>query len=90
MNYKWVRDFALFYAIKEYFNGASWMEWPDQDIRLRKTEAIEKYSKILSDEINYFIFEQYLFFRQWEPLHERYQKLDHQLKDRILQSCNEW
>lgn len=27
---------------------------------------------------------------QWEPQHERYQKLKRQLKDRILQSCNEW
>ena len=62
--HEWVRDYALFYAIKEHFNLVSWMVWPDQDIRLRKPEAIEKYSELLKDRIDYYIFEQYLFFRQ--------------------------
>ena len=68
--HEWVRDYALFYAIKEHFNLVSWMVWPDQDIRLRKPEAIEKYSEQLKDRIDYYIFEQYLFFRQWNALHD--------------------
>ena len=66
----WVQDYALFYAIKEHFNLVSWMEWPDQDIRLRKPEAVEKYAKLLKDRISYYVFEQYLFFRQWNALHD--------------------
>ena len=39
----WVRDYATFYAIKAHFGYISWMEWPDQDIRLRKPRARAKY-----------------------------------------------
>ena len=69
-SHAWVSDFALFYAIKEHFNLNSWMVWPDQDIRLRKPEAVAKYSELLADRISYYIFEQYLFFTQWNALHE--------------------
>ena len=51
--HEWVRDYALFYSIKEHFNLVSWMVWPDQDIRLRKPEAIAKYSELLKDRISY-------------------------------------
>ena len=68
--HEWVNDYALFYAIKEHFNLVSWMEWPDQDIRLRKPEAVAKYTELLKDRISYYIFEQYLFFRQWNALHD--------------------
>ena len=37
------------------------MQWPDQGIRLRKPESIKYYSELLKDEIDYFLFEQYLF-----------------------------
>ena len=68
-SHSWVSDFALFYAIKEHFNFNSWMQWPDQDIRLRKPEAVAHYSEMLKDRVSYYIFEQYLFFRQWSALH---------------------
>ena len=35
----WVRDYALFCAVKARFGGVSWMAWPDEDIRLRRPEA---------------------------------------------------
>ena len=66
----WVREFGLFRAVKAHFGDISWMEWPDQDIRLRKPEAVEAYASMLDREIYYYIFEQYLFFRQWESLHD--------------------
>ena len=66
----WVQDYALFCAIKAHFEGVSWMEWPDQDIRLRKPEAVQAYSERLADQVNYYIFEQYLFFEQWKGLHD--------------------
>ena len=66
----WVRDYALFCAVKAGFDHVSWMQWPDQDIRLRKPKAVEKYAKQLAGEVDYYIFEQYLFFRQWEKLHD--------------------
>ena len=54
----WVRDYALFRAIKAHFGEISWMAWPDNDIRLRKPEAVAEYSAKLADEINYYIYEQ--------------------------------
>ena len=65
----WVRDYALFCAIKEQFNLISWMEWPDQDIRHRKPEAVAKYAAELADSVDFYIFGQYIFFSQWERLH---------------------
>ncbi len=66
----WVRDYALFRAIKASFGEISWMEWPDQAIRLRRPEAVAKYEEKLADGVNYYIFEQYLFFDQWTRLHD--------------------
>ena len=66
----WVRGYATFRAIKAKFGEISWMEWPDRDIRLRKPEALAKYEEELADEINYYVFGQYLFFDQWQRLHD--------------------
>ena len=69
-DHAWVRDYALFRAIKAHFGDISWMEWPDQDIRLRRPEAIERYRQALASDIDYYIFEQYVFFDQWTRLHD--------------------
>ncbi len=69
-NHPWVRDYALFCAIKEHFNLVSWMEWPDEDIRLRKPESVKRYSEQLSQRIDFYIYGQYLFFEQWNALHD--------------------
>ena len=65
----WLEDYALYMAIKEHFNLKSWQNW-DNDIRLRKENAIIKYKKILKEEIDYWIFLQYMFFKQWHNLKE--------------------
>ena len=65
----WVRDYALFRAVKEHYGELRWMDWPD-DIRLRRQEAVAEHTRMLAPRISYYIFEQYLFFRQWDRLHE--------------------
>ncbi len=69
-NHPWAKGYGLFRAVKAKFGEKSWMEWPDNDIRLRKAEAVAKYEDELADEINYYIFEQVMFFRQWSRLHD--------------------
>lgn len=64
----WVSDFALFTAVKQKFGGTMWTKWPDADIRFRKPDAVKKYQKELKKEIDYHIFCQYLFRRQWFEL----------------------
>ncbi|MBN2460599.1 MAG: 4-alpha-glucanotransferase [Candidatus Cloacimonetes bacterium] len=63
----WLDDFSLFMAIKNHFQGASWLNWND-DIRLRQTEALDLYRKRLAGEIEYHKFLQYKFSSQWQTL----------------------
>ena len=64
---EWLEDYALFMAIKDKCNGTAWSEW-EEDIRLRKTDALKKYSDELRYEITYYKFLQYNFYTQWEKL----------------------
>ena len=31
----WLSDYALFCALKKHFGGKSWLEWEDEDVRMR-------------------------------------------------------
>ncbi len=75
----WARDYGLFRAVKAHFGEASWMDWPDNDIRLRKSDAVKRYAAELAGEVDYYVFEQYLFFDQWERLHDYARKSGVQL-----------
>ena len=66
-NKLWLEDYTLYMAVKNSFNLVSWQEW-DNDIRLREDKAIKAYKKDLKDDIEYFTFIQYLFFKQWIEL----------------------
>ena len=66
-NNYWLYDYSLFMALKYKFKQSVWNTWP-QDIRQRKAEAIEKYSKELKEEIEFWNFVQYKFYSQWNKL----------------------
>ncbi|MBQ3169005.1 MAG: 4-alpha-glucanotransferase [Clostridia bacterium] len=63
-----LNDYSLFMAVKDYFGGKMWTEWPDIAIRMREEKAIEHYGRILGDEVNFYKYTQYLFFKQWTSL----------------------
>ena len=63
----WLEDYSLYMAVKNSLGLISWHEW-DEDIKLRKPEAMKKYKEELADEINYWSFLQFLFFHQWQEL----------------------
>ena len=67
-NNPWVQDFALFTAVKQKFGGQMWTKWPDEAIRFRRPDAVKQYTEELRGEIDYHIFCQYLFRRQWFSL----------------------
>ncbi len=67
-NGAWIHDYALYMAVKAHFDMKSWTEWEDEDIRLHKPEAVDKYKKELSNEILFYEYLQYLFYSQWEKL----------------------
>ena len=63
----WLEDYALFMALKDYFGGVSWDNWTE-DIRLRKEDALKHWKERLAEEIGFYQFLQYQFFRQWNKL----------------------
>ncbi|MGL4912703.1 MAG: 4-alpha-glucanotransferase [Romboutsia sp.] len=63
----WLDDYALYMAIKDYFDGNSWIEW-DNDIKLREEDAMCKYKEKLCDEVIFYKYLQYLFSNQWNRL----------------------
>jgi len=63
----WLEDYALFMALKDKYDGASWLEWPE-DLRLRRTDALEAARNDLAGEIGFWKAVQYLFFEQWWAL----------------------
>ena len=67
-NEAWLNDYALFMALKKYFDNASWLTWSDAEIRERKEEAIYRYTKMLREDIEFYQFIQYLFFKQYAAL----------------------
>ncbi len=74
----WVNDHALFLALKGYYKQSPWYKWPGE-IRFREQSALQKATNVLSREIDQVVFEQYLFFRQWEQLHSYAHKKNIQL-----------
>ncbi len=67
-NKRWLLDYALFMALKRYFGMKAWTEWEDENIRLRKPDAMAYYRQKLSKDIELFIYIQYLFYKQWDAL----------------------
>ena len=64
----WLDSYALFMACKCHFSMKSWLCWDDDELRERKPEALEKYRKLLKDDIDFYSYLQYLFFGQWDRL----------------------
>lgn len=63
----WLSDYALFMAVKNEFDGASWDKWP-KDIRLRDSQALNDYRQKLRSEIEFHQYMQFKFFEQWNAL----------------------
>jgi len=63
----WLEDYALYMSIKSSLNGQAWTEW-EEDIKLRKPEAVAKYTKEFAKEIEFYKFQQYFFAKQWMDL----------------------
>ena len=67
-NARWIEDYALFMALKVKYNMVSWIEWPDEALRAHDERALAKAREELRDDVDFYIFLQYLFFRQWNAL----------------------
>lgn len=64
---EWLDDYSLFMSIKYKFNFKAWNEW-DEKLKKRDEDEINKYKNELKEEIEYWKYLQYEFFKQWNKL----------------------
>lgn len=63
----WLTDYCLFMAIKNDQKGICWIDWPDE-IKDRHSKAVREAEKELTEEIDFYRFQQYCFTTQWRKL----------------------
>jgi 4-alpha-glucanotransferase len=63
----WLDDYALFMALKDAHDGASWLEW-EMDLVLRERKSLARAGKQLEDAVGRHKFRQFVFFRQWRAV----------------------
>ena len=63
----WLSDYALFMAVKSFFGGAPYQEWP-QDIRMHWGFALDYYRRELYFDVEFQQYMQFKFFEQWKKL----------------------
>ncbi len=63
-NADWVKDYALFRAVKDYFGGKFWQLWPE-DIKLRQPAGVKVYQMLLKQDIAFYCFLEYTFLKQY-------------------------
>lgn len=66
-NADWLNDYALFMAVKDSLGGVSFDNWP-QDIRFREKEAVNRYTKDLKKDIEFYRFLQFMAYKCWLKL----------------------
>lgn len=66
-NVRWLEDYALYMAIKDYYGGRPWYEW-DFQIKTGDPHEKEIMFEKLSNEVDFWRFLQYKFFSQWKKL----------------------
>lgn len=66
-NADWLDDYALFMALKDANNGASWQEWP-AEMKGYSAEKAAKWAQEYKERIDYYKALQYFFAKQWQDL----------------------
>ncbi|HID70333.1 MAG TPA: 4-alpha-glucanotransferase [Desulfobacterales bacterium] len=66
----WLRDYCLFKVLKEEYNQKGWFDWP-KELACRNHAALEHKEKTHSSQMEYFAFEQFIFFSQWQELRKK-------------------
>ena len=67
-NSSWLKNYALYMAVKKSFDMVSWTEWPDEEIKMRDEAAVKRYERKLKDDVDFWKFVQFKFYEQWMKL----------------------
>lgn len=65
----WLDDYALFMAVREFFGGKEWPDWPE-DISRHWGNAVDYYNRTLYFDIEFHKCIQFVFYKQWFALKE--------------------
>lgn len=63
----WLLDYSLFMAIKDKYDGSSWLDFPKK-LRDRDQKALDEFYRENKKSIEFYNFLQYEFFIQWDDL----------------------
>lgn len=63
----WLNDYALYMAIKDFHQGASWITW-DDSYKFRDEKVLKDFEEKYPKNVEFYRFIQYLFFDQWQKL----------------------
>ncbi len=67
LNKDWLDDYALFMALKEQHDGATWSSW-ELELIQRQPDALQKAREELAGQIEGQKFLQWAFFNQWQAV----------------------
>ena len=65
---RWLTDYALYMAVKKLFDDKPWIDWPDHLIKYRNPATINHYLNYLNEDVMFWKFVQFIFFKQWREL----------------------
>ncbi len=65
----WLFAHALFMALKDRFDNAPWYDWPDE-LKQGNRKSLLVAAEEMPEQMDYYCFEQYLFFTQWKKLRD--------------------
>lgn len=65
----WLDDYALFMACKDMHEGREWLAW-EEEYRNPTVVVKSKLKKLLKEEMKYYYFVQFLFYKEWTELKE--------------------
>ncbi len=74
----WLKDYCLFMTLKEVFNQKGWFDWPSK-LAHRNKAAMDEVADKYSARMDYFAFEQFIFFTQWQKLRKLANSMNIQL-----------
>lgn len=64
---EWLEDYAIFMTLKDLHKGAPWHMWEDE-LKCREEDALLQVKAEYAEDIEFWKFVQFLFFRQWNDL----------------------
>ncbi len=66
----WLTDYALYMSVKKFFDDKAWTEWPDPLIKYRNPDTIDYYLRLLYEDVMFWKWTQFMFYKQWAELKE--------------------